>query len=104
MKNVPHGEKISTKEEFDQHRVRMRGAIVATLILLSTGHVEGVGRDHWRSDHVHLEGGHQQGGGDGHQHPGLGENIDLRARARAAHRSGKCELLVSNAPPVVGNS
>ena len=72
----------------------MRGAIVATLILLSTGHVEGVGRDHWRSDHVHLEGGHQQGGGDGHQHPGLGENIDLRARARAAHRSGKCELLV----------
>ena len=76
----------------------MRGAIVATLILLSTGHVEGVGRDHWRSDHVHLEGGHQQGGGDGHQHPGLGENIDLRARARAAHRSGKCELLFSQTP------
>ena len=75
-----------------------QGAIVAALILLSgtTRHVEGAG-----SDEVNL-GRRQRGGDDQHGRPaGLTDNIDLGARARAAHRSGKCELLlVLNAPVV----
>ena len=81
----------------------MQGAIVAALILLSgtTGHVEGAETDRWGSDQVSL--GRRQGGGDDqHGQPaGLTDNLDLGARARAAHRSGKCELLlVLNAPVV----
>jgi len=85
----------------------MQGTIAAALILLSgtTGHVEGAEKDRWGSDQVYL-GGHQhqhqhqhkhhhqhqhQGGGDDqHERPAvLTDNIDLGAKARAAHRSGK---------------
>ena len=76
----------------------MQGAFVAALILLSgtTGHVDGAETDRWGSDKVN------QGGGDGQHGQPAGlttDNIDLGARARAAHRSGKCELFL-NAPVV----
>ena len=88
--------------------------IAAALILLSgtAGHVEGAEKDRWGSDQVYLgrhqhqhqhkhQHQHQQGGDDEHGQPaGLTDNIDLGAKARAAHRSGKCELLVLNAPVV----
>ena len=81
----------------------MQGAIVAALILLSgtTGHVEGAETDRWGSDQVSLR-RRQEGADDQHGQPArLTDNIDLGARARAAHRSGKCELLlVSNASVV----
>ena len=73
---------------------------MAALILLSgtTGHVDGAETDRWGSDKVNQgRGQHGQHG----QSAGLTDNIDLGARARAAHRSGKCELLlVLNAPVV----
>jgi len=92
----------------------MRGAIAAALILLSggnPGHVEGAEKDRWESDQVYLGGthghlgrhhghlgrhhghlgGHHGGGDDEHGQPGglITDNIDLGAKARAAHRSGK---------------
>ena len=90
--------------------VRMRGAIAAALILLSggnPGHVEGAEKDRWESDQVYLGrhhghlGGHHGGGDYLHGQPGglITDNIDLGAKARAAHRSGKCELFL-NAPVV----
>ena len=77
---------------------------MAALILLSgtTGHVDGVETDRWGSDKVKQ--GRHQGGGDGQHGQPAGlttDNIELGAQARAAHRSGKCELLlVLNAPVV----
>ena len=103
--------------------VKMRGAIAAALILISggnTGHVEGAEKDRWGSDQVYLGGhhghlgrhhehrgrhhghlgGHHGGADDEHGQPGrLTDNIDLGAKARAANRSGKCELFL-NAPVV----
>ena len=97
--------------------VRMQGAIAAALILLSggnPGHVEGAKKDRWESDQVYLGGthghlgrhhghlgGHHGGGDDEHGQPGglITDNIDLGAKARAAHRSGKCELFLNG--PVV---
>ena len=77
---------------------------MAALILLSgtTGHVDGAETDRWGSDKVNQGGGQGGGGGQHGQPAGLTtDNIDLGARARAAHRSGKCELLlVLNAPVV----
>ena len=96
------GENFAAQKDFE-NRVRMQGSIVAALVLL-IGHVKGVEKDSWGSDQVNLgrrqqrgedqHGQRQQQGSDQHgQRAGLTDNIDLGARARTAHRSGKCELL-----------
>ena len=86
----------------------MYSFLAAVILLFGTNYrVEGTKEHHWGSDQVQQV-RHQQGG-SGRQGVGQGggeqyavrDNIDLGARARAAHRSGKCKLLsVSNAPVV----
>ena len=82
----------------------MYSFLAAIILLFGTNYqiVEGTKEHRWGSDQVQ-QGRLQRGGveqGVDEQY-GVRDNVDLGARAKAAHRSGKCKLLsVSNAPVV----
>ena len=82
----------------------MYSFLAAIILLFGTNYqiVEGTKEHRWGSDQVQQRrlqrGGVEQGVGEQY---GVRDNVDLGARAKAAHRNGKCKLLsVSNAPVV----
>ena len=81
----------------------MYSFLAAIILLFGRNHqVEGTKEHRWGSDQVQ-QGRLQRGGveqGVGEQY-GVRDNVDLGARAKAAHRSGKCKLLLASNAPVV---
>ena len=78
----------------------MYSFLAAIILLFGTNYqiVEGTKEHRLGSDQVQQR--RLQRGGVGEQYA-VRDNVDLGARAKAAHRSGKCKLLLASNAPVV---